>query len=405
MPSPEIPITYKYEFYDSSSQYLGNYENNVLNDFYLPQDINTSAAQIVIDFQLSVNRTAEAVEPLRDESGNIITNESGEPITIDRQPEYFEGLFEVNNRVIVTEFSQYNVNGVVLFDGHITKCKMDARANKYTVSALSNGADFDQIVIDDNGTTTITKGDTAPEDMVGESSSIYVALGGRISSFTFDVTGIMATYDFIFMTMLEVVQRALSLAPSDWYWYVDPGQLGFFFKQKSATANHTFIIGSHHSELSIEKDMERIKNVVYFTGGDTGGGVNLFKKYTRPASLASYGRRAIKLNDGRVTDDTTADIIAEAYLDQYDSPNYQTTITIIAGRYDISSIRLGQTVGFAGNGNYLDALKLQIVRKTRTSKAVTLDLGLLPNDASAAYEEVKRQLILSQTLDNPSTPS
>lgn len=405
-----LPITYKIEITDAFNQYRGTIPI-VDGDLHYSQEFNTGSVQLEARVQLPIDRTGEVVEAITDESSNIITDEANEPITISRQPEYYEYLLDTFNKITITEFSKYNPNGATFFTGRITKYKVDTLSNTLRISALSLASDLDQIVMDNSGITTITKGNVGPSSMVQDAFGIYTTLGGVITNFTYDdPSGLTGTYNFIFMTMLEVIERSISLMPGTYYWRVHPGTNYFYWINDSTTSafghnTHTFIKGNHFKNITVEKSIERVKNVVYFTGGDTGGGVNLFKKYTDPQSIVLYGRRAVKLNDGRVTNTYTADLIGLAYLDQFKDPDYNANVIISASVYDISTINVGDSVIITGYGHVFDQLQLRVVRVNRASQDITLDLGVLPIKTSNAYEEVKRQLILTQTVDNPSSPS
>lgn len=217
-------------------------------------------------------------------------------------------------------------------------------------------------------------------------------------------TGVTTTYSFKVQTVLEVINSIYSLSPYNWYWYVDPADDTLYFAETSTTADHTMVKGKHIVELEIEATKERITNVVYFSGGPTAG-VNTYKKTTDADSLAANRVGLARLSDNRVTTDAVATVISQSYIDQNNAETYLTEITIYDNTYDISLFKLGDTVGFANFGTFVDNLIMQIVGLKRSVDSITLSLGVIPRRESKKVEEIQQKLIAEQTLNNPSTPT
>jgi len=235
----------------------------------------------------------------------------------------------------------------------------------------------------------------------------YVSQGGTINyaSGTTVLTGTSAGYTFKINTVLEGIKKCLDLAPYDWYWYVDPATSTLYFKQTPTVATHTMYLGRHIKTLELEATIEGIKNIIYFSGGPTAG-VNLFIKITATASVLASQRAGIaRLADNRVELTATATTLATSYLNENASEKYITQIQISADTYDISLFNLGDTVGFATSGNFVDTLLLQIVGVKRFPDSATLSLGLLPQRATGVIAEIQRGLAAEQTVANPSIPS
>lgn len=246
-----------------------------------------------------------------------------------------------------------------------------------------------------------------PGNMVKDAIDGYRSQGGGISYTvsTIDLSGYTLNYTFKLATILEIIQKARELSPSDYYWFVDVATQLLYLKATLTTATHKFIIGKHLQEVQVEATVENIINVVYFSGGPTAG-VNLLKKYTDVASLAVNKLGMDRLSDNRITDATTASTLGEAYIDEHDQEDYRSEVTINASSgYDISLIKLGDTVAFEGFGNFIDSVILQINKIHRSEDYVTLTLGKLPLRADAYVEQIKRDLDDQQTLANPNTPS
>lgn len=259
------------------------------------------------------------------------------------------------------------------------------------------------------GATSVPYSGTDPTLILRSIIDGYVARGGTINyaSGSTVLTGTSRSYTFKINTILEGIKKCLELAPSDWYWYVDPATNTLYFKETSTTADHTFVYGRHAQELDVEAQIENIKNLVYFTGGDTGGNVYLYTSLSDSVALAANNGRVglDRISDNRVTLSDTALALMQNDINTNKNEVYNTTITINADTYDINTISLGQTVGFKGYGNFVDNLLLQIVHIERHVDYVILGLGVLPKRASAQVEDITRSLNDVETIYNPTTPS
>lgn len=247
-----------------------------------------------------------------------------------------------------------------------------------------------------------------PATMVTQAFDEYIARGGLVSysGANIDLAGYTTSYTFRMATLLEVIKKCLELAPANYYWYIDPATLQFYFKETSTTADHTFIKGRHIEKLKLTSTGEDIKNAVYFSGGDTGAGSNLLTSYSNTDSLTEIGRQKLeRLSDNRVTVSTTADIISESFLDEFADNVYKTPLTILDEAYNTASISVGDTVGFAGFGNFIDSLVVQVASIKYTPDRADLILGKLPFRQTALVEKINRDLALQQTVDNPDSPS
>jgi len=217
-------------------------------------------------------------------------------------------------------------------------------------------------------------------------------------------TGVSTDYDFKYQTIKQAIEAIVSLAPEDWYWYVEPADSTLYFQPVSATADHTLVKGRHINLLEIEATKENIANRVYFTGGPTAG-VNTFVKYEDAASLAINRVGLKQLTDNHVTDDAVALLIAQNYSAAHSAEEYITPVTILDQTIDTTLFHIGETIGFQGFGNFVDDLILQIVGKTPHKTGVTLSLGVLPKKPSGKVEEIRKGLTDEQTIDNPDTPT
>lgn len=151
--------------------------------------------------------------------------------------------------------------------------------------------------------------------------------------------------------------------------------------------------------------IEQVKNYLLFTGGDTGGGTNLFQDYKDTTSQANYGIRTGAKTDNRVTLTATADAIGESFIEENANELQETTVTVLNKNIDITMLTPGKTVGFRNFGLFIDDLVLQIVRRDYSPDRVTLTLGRLPVRLNDEVQKTLRDLLNEQTVDNPTAPS
>lgn len=242
-------------------------------------------------------------------------------------------------------------------------------------------------------------------DIVTDIIDDFNGRGGIVtySPSTVETTGVIVDYDYKLNTILEGIKKARTLAPANWYWYIDPATNLLWFKSAATVADWLFIRGKHIAELEIGVTVERRKNVVYFTGGDTGSGENLFVTGTDSTSTGSP-RGLERLTDNRVTLTDTATTIVTGFLDENAGEQYETTVRLEADQgIDLNDVAPGQMIGFAGFNSFVDDLLLQIVSVKHSPDYVDLSLGVPPRRASITLETIRRNLNEVQTVDNPST--
>jgi hypothetical protein len=233
----------------------------------------------------------------------------------------------------------------------------------------------------------------------------FISLGGVLTytTDTIALTGTTVSYTFRFTKYLEAIKKCVELAPADWWWRVDSATGLLYFQSLSQEVDHTFILGKHLENLTIESSLEDVTNVVYYSGGDDGSGTNLLVTTSDATSISEYGTWLTTVSDNRVNLEETADILSESLLNQYKDPRYMTTISIPASVYDLNLISVGEIIGFGNFNTFVDSLRLQVMSKTYTPDMVTLKLAILPPTVSKRIEDIKRNLDKQQTENNPDT--
>lgn len=257
-------------------------------------------------------------------------------------------------------------------------------------------------------TTTVTYSTDDPvADMAHGILADYNQRGGYITERDFEATGLSLTYTFVVATILDAIRKILDLCPAGYYSYIDLGTAEIDIKQVSDTADFTVVRGRHVTELNVALTIEQVKNYLLFSGGDAGGGVNLFRYYSDSESANNYGTRTATKSDNRVTLSATADAIGDSFLEESAQELQETTLVVKDEHVDITQFEPGMTVGFKNFGNFIDDMVLQIVRREPNfSEGIsTLTLGRLPVRMNDEVQRLIRGLSDQQTISNPSAPS
>lgn len=167
---------------------------------------------------------------------------------------------------------------------------------------------------------------------------------------TIENTETSVSYTFNTYTVKEAIDKIIELTPVNWYWRIDADKNMYMAESDLTDENHNFSIGKNIIYLATIRREEDIVNTVYFTGAETAG-VNMYRVYTNSGSIAEYGIHATKISDGRVTNTSTADIMANRILDTKNAPEIRTNITVVDNNgknsrigYDIESVKPGQTM-------------------------------------------------------------
>lgn len=304
----------------------------------------------------------------------------------------------------------------------------------YATASLGNtltqrvGGAFYIEMYERKGSTAVSYESVDPSYIVRDAMADYTRQGG---SLTYDDTSIplsgsVVSYDYNTANILDVIKKALELAPSGWHFFIDHAANKLYFKQKSTTPDHKFVVGQHLANLAFEKRSRDIVNTIYFTGGEISPGVNLYKKYEDSNSVALYGRRLQNYTDNRVKLESTADTIANNILATRSFPEIRTSPNVI--NYDLESIKPGDMVTFRGyestpgqggrydigkyDSSYYDfniadpsTYILQIARLNYNADHADMTLSTTPPDVNKRIEDINRNLEKQQTVNNPDTPS
>lgn len=427
--APVAGKDYVYRVYDQTGVYIGVWKD-VKSELDWTQRINQPGTTTTVQLARSVNTTTPKRDTLIADAGDLLTTIDGQNLVasyvtnntvgqdtdvdlnynVDVYVHYggFETLETMDGQTLIAEDGQdilYSIGaplGRRIFSGWI----MDYTSNYgdtdgVEVTLASNGSELANQVINSSGTTTVTYTSTDHGQVIRNLLAMNTGVMGNGIG-TVANTGATISPKFQLNSVLEGTTDVYRQSPDGWYWYGNVGDNQVYFQQKSATAQHTFLLHAHIGSLQLKKTIENLKNVLYFIGGNTGSGI-LYKKYTASSSVTRQGLD--RQTDGRVTLAPTAQKRADKTFARYKDPIYTTTVTVLSEVYDIESIELGQVVTFGNFGNFIDGILMQIVAKHYTPYSIELELGELLNRQSDIINNITDTVQVDQFQTIPTAPS
>ena len=426
--------TYLYKVYDSNDTFIGVW-TDVKSEFGYTQEINSAGSSVDIILGRAVDTLMPIFESWSTEDGEQITTEASEDfvfnvnsvnavgddsnVDLNYKIEVYVYYGSIDNwstedgEQITTEASEDFVldigapNGRLIFTGYITEYEAIYGDNEQTrVAVYSYGAELDNYVLESSSNTTVTYNSYDPSNIAKDALDKFTAAGGLIDYNSSSVisTGTSVSYTFRVNSYLDVLKKIIELSPTDWYWRIDQANNIYYLSSKPESISHRFILGKHIKSFNVTKSIKELVNTVYFTGGDSGGS-NIFIKETDATSISDY-RPGLKLEtDNRVTTTSGAELIAQGLISRNKDPRFRAEIEILSDVYPIEDITVGELVGFSNFNNFIDQLELQIVRVQYSPDKVSLQLDSLLPSVSKRLEDLKRNLTLQETLNNPSAPS
>jgi PKD repeat protein len=426
--------TYLYKVYDESNNFLGVWDD-VASDPNWSEEINSAGSSQTITLARNSDSLALSSEVLLDSDNVAIVDSNGFDILTSTESRSKVGPgSNVNHNYRVDIFVFYGEVGPVLdsdgvpvldsdgqtidgttgapngrriFTGFISEINTKYGDDENTeVQLMSYGFDLDQYpVVNGLGETTVAFNSYDPAEIVRDGIDQFTLDGintfTTYTSSTVQDTGTTVSYTFRANTYKELLDKALQLAPSNYFYYVDLGSNLIHFLPKPTSANHLFYLGKHIKALNLRSYIGDTVNDVLFTGG---GDPALYRRTTR-TPISGTRRGLSRLSDNRVTLDTSADILAEGELDSKENIQYRSTIEILDKTYDLESVNIGDMVGFRNFDNYVDVLLMQIVAKNYTPEVLTLQLDTLPQSVPKRLEELRKALNTQETTLVPDIPA
>lgn len=423
---------YVYKVYTADDTYIGIWDD-VADELEFSQRLNTPGTTTTVRLARSANSTKEVRDSFTTQSGDFLITEAGDSLisvsttpnavgedtdvdldyNVDIYVHYgeFANLTTEIEELLTTEAGDQLVVtsgaplGTRIFSGYIMDYESVYGGDAgVTVTLASHGMELSNQIIMSGSNTTATYTTTALETIT---KSILDTNPGKISYDTASIgtTGVSETLVFRLNTKLEGIETIYDQTPEGWYWYVSPRDNLLYLRQVSSSADHTFYLGQHIKELRVKRSIENLINEVYFVGGESGG-TPIFKHYEDTTSQTAWRKGLERITDRRYTLTASMQRRAEKLMGRYSEPIFTSPLTITSAKYDIESIRLGQTVRFRNFGNFIDNLApLQIVSVNYTPTAVTVELGELQMRQVDEVAKAEQQLAGEQYEKLPNAPS
>jgi PKD repeat protein len=426
---------YEYRVFDESWNYLSTWENPT-NPFGYSQRVNENASELNVTLARSPDNRVVRYDMLLDHLGATIIDENGDTILLQTETansvgdgtdvrenlnvevwafyggydtltdENGEDILDDESDPILTQFGA--PNGKRVYSGYIADYElMYGETTGVNVVIVPHATEMSHYVFKDGLDTTVAYLNTDPVLMAREAMDNYASQGGYISydAATMPLSGESVDYDFKLQTTRETVDKSVDLLPSGYYHFVDPGENKQYLLERGTVADHTFYYEQHITDMRLRKSITQLVNKVYFVGGETNPGVDLFKYYEDTASVTTLRPGLLRESDSRVSLDDSASILSNRKIAEFKDARWRTTVTISDAVYDIEEIKLGEMVGFKNFGTTTDTLLLQIVGLQRTKHTVTLELDMsLPNEAKR-LEDLKKQILNEQIRDIGDSPT
>ena len=212
---------------------------------------------------------------------------------------------------------------------------------------------------------------------IGSDAVPDVRTGGQV-----DTVSTTVTFAFAQITWAESMKEVIRLTAASWYWFIDGGG-DFIFKEKPATATHTFTIGKDVDSIFATNSIEDIIN--YATVDYDGGTVTA----NDATSISAYGKReTYKDSSASTSTSGTAQNIADQLVAENKDPKKNIKITLNAN-YDLESIKCGETC------------KVQNLKKDSTVVSSNMQIVSIDyNDGVYATLELEQLTDFGSQLEN-----
>ena len=240
-------------------------------------------------------------------------------------------------------------------------------------------------------------------------------------------TGNSVSYIFNQNTIQECLDQCVAMAPAWWYWTVGPTNRLKFDQRNTNLVNHYFTVGQNIASITLNRSVANLHNIDFFTNNST-----IYVSDVRTSSVASYGTRVNRIQDERIVDNTSANLVEQADLNLFDHPQVVATVVVVdsngdnLGGYNIEAIQPGQVcvINPANNSSltYWDVavwdvdywdyplttvygVPMWIVSVQYELERATLQLAYLSADGAKMIQSIKKGLQQNRTSKTPATPT
>lgn len=264
------------------------------------------------------------------------------------------GIIDWMNRIEVIIADNDAPTGTKVYSGYIDSWRPTQTNSQEFVDVLCLGyPSMMENAIHRNGnditmsyTSDTTK--TILEDIIDKYQTFHTDSPIDYSTGTI-ATGNTISISLNSMTTLDAIDRIIENAGANWFWYVDADNV-FYASGKPSSATHTFKYGGDIAyNFGYDKSIRDVKNRLLFSNGQFATDPNpISRVYYKDDFNTTYWNRYDKLTDSRITSTTTAQNLADAYLEANQVNNHQISMIIADNNYyrygyDIETIEPGDT--------------------------------------------------------------
>lgn len=342
---------------------------------------------------------------------------------------------KLNNKVQVYVVDNDNPSGLLIYCGFIVGYEptINEASETLKITLFSYVAQLQRMVLRDGaGATTLAYNSYDPSNILKDVINKLRDQGCELgySSNSIALTNTVVSYTFNANSGKECFDKIIELCPVGWYWRVDPNNI-VYLQPLNIMADHEFTLGIDVEKLKTYRRIEDLVNQVIFIGG---GEPALYRKYNNTSSIDTYGLYEKKIVDQRVTVVATAAIIANREIDTKKDPEIRSTFEIIDNNgptsrgYDIETIQAGETLKVKGltagtsDVTYWDQAEwdvdvfdqtistsaadvIQIISTQYSPDSIIIQASSRLPQIAKRIEDIQRNLEVTQSVNNPTTPS
>ena len=424
--------TIRYLVSDSDDNFIGEW-TDVTSELSLRREINNAMSSLTVSLARNELTQIVSTDVMTTEGDEVLMTEDDEALLADivaatgigtgtdldlnqniEINAYYGSFVELlteGDETITTEddvellVSDGAPEGYAIFKGYVSDWDLDfGESDTISVYLMNNAIELNHIILKDGTDTKVTYNSMDPSDIVRAVIDYAQTQGAHINYDTTSIedTGTTVSYTFNMNTIAECLAKILELCPGDWYWSYDPGNDLYSLKARPTVPARYFTKQLDATKARLRRSIAGLVNEVYFTGG---GDPALLVRRVDSASQTAWRKGILKMSDQRVTDQTTANLLADNEMERYADPSFVGSVTINGNHPTaIETIALGEIAGFINYGDYIDDVELQIVGLTYNIDTIDVDLDRLLPPTTKRIEDIKRNLDTVEQQNNPDAP-
>lgn len=159
--------------------------------------------------------------------------------------------------------------------------------------------------------------------------------------------GTAVTVTFTDQRWIEAMTKTISLAGTDWWWFVDQDGL-FQFKAKPGAYTHTFTVGKDIDSINVQKTSETVINDIQVRGasGGTADVSDATSQTTYGTGSPATGKYSNIISDSSLGDSNAMNQAGNKSLGDNKDATVSSSL-VVNNKYDIESVHIGQTCQLA----------------------------------------------------------